>query len=125
MIGEGHFGFARKEDRVVQEAALGGIYIIHTNALEEQLPAREVVAAYERLSRVDETFRSLKSVDLEIRPIHHRLEERIRAHAFLCLLAEYLVFHRRAAWGPLTFADTERNQRRTDAVAKAERGAAA
>ena len=91
----------------------------------EQLKAGEVVTAYKRLSRVKDAFRSLKSVDLEIRPIYHRLEDRVRAHAFLCLLAEYLVFHLRAAWAPLTFADTEKNVPREDAVAKARRGDAA
>jgi len=121
-IGEGHFGFERKTEEIGAEAALDGIYVIRTNVPEEKLPAGQVVAAYKRLSRVEDAFRSLKSVDLQIRPIYHRLEERVRSHAFLCLLAEYLVFHLREAWAPLTFADEEKNHPRADAVAKAQRG---
>ncbi len=122
VIGEGHLHYARKEDQIRAEAALDGIYVIRTNVPEDKLSTGEVVAAYKRLSRVEDAFRSLKSVDLQIRPIYHRLEERVRAHAFLCLLAEYLVFHLRAAWAPLTFADEEKNDPREDAVAKAHRG---
>lgn len=124
-IEEGHFGFVRKTEEIQREAALDGIYVIRTNVPEDRLRAREVVGAYKRLSRVEDAFRSLKSVDLHIRPIYHRLEERVRSHAFLCLLAEYLVFHLRAAWAPLTFADTEKNEPREDVVAKAVRGEAA
>jgi transposase len=124
-IGEGHFSYARKAEQIRAEAALDGIYVIRTNVPEDRLSAGEVVGAYKRLSRVEDAFRSLKSVDLEIRPIYHRLEERVRSHAFLCMLAEYLVFHLRAAWAPLTFADAEKNEPRADAVAKARRGEAA
>lgn len=120
-IAEGHFSFARKEERVRAEAALDGIYVIRTSVEEERLSAAEVVAAYKRLSRVEDAFRSLK----RIRPIYHRLEERVRPHAFLCLLAEYLVFHLREAWAPLTFADPLKNEPRPDAVARAKRGDAA
>jgi hypothetical protein len=124
-IREGHFSFVRKTEEIRAEAALDGIYVIRTSVPADRLSAGEVVAAYKRLSRVEDAFRSLKSVDLQIRPIYHRLEERVRSHAFLCLLAEYLVFHLRAAWAPLTFADTEKNYPRADAVAKAVRGEAA
>ena len=99
--------------------------MIRTDVPEEKLCAAAVVAAYKDLSRVEDAFRSLKSIDLEIRPIYHRLEQRVRAHAFLCLLAEHLVFHLRAAWAPLTFADQEKDAPRADAVAKARRGGAA
>lgn len=121
-IGEGSFSYARKAAQIEAEAALDGIYVIRTDVPEEMLGAAEVVTAYKSLSRVEDAFRSLKSIDLEIRPIYHRLEERVRAHAFLCLLAEYLVFHLRAAWTPLTFADQEKDAARGDAVAKARRG---
>jgi len=124
-IGEGAFSYARKEAQIEAEAALDGIYVIRTDAPAERLCANDVVAAYKSLSRVEDAFRSLKSVDLEIRPIYHRLEERVRAHAFLCLLAEHLVFHLRAAWAPLTFADEAKDAPRADAVAKARRGRAA
>jgi hypothetical protein len=124
-ISEGHFSYARRTEQVEAEAALDGIYVIRTTVPAEQLCGAAVVAAYKRLSRVEDAFRSLKSVDLQVRPIYHRLEERVRAHAFLCLLAEYLVFHLRAAWAPLTFGDEEKDAPRADAVAKAQRGDAA
>ena len=124
-ISEGHFSYARRTEHVEAEAALDGIYVIRTDVPAERLCAAEVVAAYKRLSRVEDAFRSLKSVDLQVRPIYHHLEERVRAHAFLCLLAEHVVFHLRAAWAPLTFADEEKNAAREDAVAKAQRGDAA
>src|SRR5450759_2112952 len=122
QIGEAHFSYARKAAQSAAEAALDGIYVIRTDVPDEKLSANAVVAAYKDLSRVEDAFRSLKSMDLEIRPIYHRLEERVRAHAFLCLLAEHLVFHLRAAWAPLTFADEEKNAAREDAVAHAQRG---
>jgi len=121
-ISEAHFSYARRTEHIEAEAALDGIYVIRTDVPAEKLCAAAVVAAYKRLSRVEDAFRSLKSVDLAIRPIYHRLEERVRAHAFLCLLAEHLVFHLRAAWAPLTFSDEEKNAPRADAVAKARRG---
>ena len=124
-IEKGHFGFVRRTEEIRTEAALDGIYVLRTNVREDRLSAGEVVAAYKRLSRVEDAFRSLKSVDLEIRPIYHRLEERVRSHAFLCLLAEYLVFHLREAWAPLTFADETKDEPRVQAVAKATRGTAA
>ena len=124
-ISEGTFTYARKEAQIAAEAALDGIYVIRTDAPAERLGANEVVAAYKSLSRVEDAFRSLKSIDLEIRPIYHRLEKRVRAHAFLCLLAEHLVFHLRAAWAPLTYADEAKDAPRADAVAKARRGRAA
>jgi Transposase DDE domain len=124
-ISEGHFSYARRTEHVEAEAALDGIYVIRTNVSAEKLCAAEVIAAYKRLSRVEDAFRSLKSMDLEIRPIYHRLEERVRAHAFLCLLAEHLVFHLRAAWAPLTFADQEKNAPLADAMVKAQMGGVA
>jgi len=124
-IGEGHFLYARKTEEIRAEAALDGIYVIRTNVPEETLGAGEVVCAYKRLSRVEDAFRSLKTVDLALRPIHHHLMERVRGHAFLCMLAVYLVFHLRSAWAPLTFADEGKNAPRADAVAQARRGDAA
>jgi len=124
-IGEGTFSCARKEAQIAAEAALDGIYVLRTDVLEEQLCANAVVAAYKGLSRVEDAFLSLKSVDLLVRPIYHRLQERVRAHAFLCVLAEHLVFHLHAAWAPLTFADEEKDAPREDAVADAPRGGAA
>src|SRR5450830_1340371 len=111
-IGEAHFSYARKAAQIEAEAALDGIYVIRTDVPDEQLCA----------TAVEDAFRSLKSMDLRVRPIYHRLEERVRAHAFLCLLAQHVVFHLRAAWAPLTFSDEAKNAARADAVAKARRG---
>ncbi|MCL5943034.1 MAG: transposase, partial [Actinobacteria bacterium] len=91
MIREGHFAFARREAEIRAEAALDGIYVLRANVPEEHLRAAEVVCAYKRLSRVEDAFRSLKSVDLELRPIYHRLEERVRAHAFGHVLSSELL----------------------------------
>jgi Transposase DDE domain len=121
-IGAGAFSYARKREQIAAEAALDGIYVIRTDVPDEKLSANAVVAAYKDLSRVEDAFRSLKSMDLRVRPIYHRLEERVRAHAFLCLLAEHLATHLRAAWAPLTCADEEKNAARAAAVAKAQRG---
>jgi len=121
-IGAGAFSYARKSEQIAAEAALDGIYVIRTDVPDEKLSANAVVAAYKDLSRVEDAFRSLKSMDLRVRPIYHRLEERVRAHAFLCLLAQHVVFHLRAAWAPLTFSDEAKNAARAAAVAKAQRG---
>jgi len=121
-IGAGAFSYARKSEQIAAEAALDGIYVIRTDVPDEKLSANAVVAAYKDLARVEDAFRSLKSMDLRVRPIYHRLEERVRAHAFLCLLAQHVVFHLRAAWAPLTFSDEAKNAARAAAVAKAQRG---
>jgi len=107
-IADDSFDFARKQDRIDKEAALDGVYVVRTSVGRDDLSAPEVVAAYKRLSVVERDFRSLKSVDLELRPIRHRRDERVRAHALICMLAEYLVWHLRKAWAPLTFTDEER-----------------
>ena len=78
------FSYARNEDRIAVEAALDGIYVIRTNVPAEELPAEEAVRSYKSLSRVERAFRSYKTVDLKVRPVHHRLEGRVRAHVFLC-----------------------------------------
>jgi len=84
----------------------------------------QVVATYKSLARVERDFRSLKSIDLDLRPIHHHTETRVRAHVFICLLAAYLVWHLRAAWAPLTFTDEHRPDP-IDPVAPARRSHAA
>lgn len=119
-IRDGHFSFWRREDRIAEEAALDGVYVLRTSVGAAELSAPEVVEAYKSLSWVEQLFRSLKTVDLQVRPIHHRLERRVRAHVFLCLLAAYLVFHLRRAWAPLTFSD-EDPPPREDPVAPARR----
>ncbi|MCA1700004.1 MAG: IS1634 family transposase [Actinobacteria bacterium] len=112
--------YERKTDQITAEAALDGFYVLRTSASAETLPTAEVVRAYKRLEQVERAFGTLKSHELEIRPIHHRLEDRVRAHVFLCMLAYYLTWHLKAAWAPLLFAD-EHPPINTDPVAKATR----
>jgi Transposase DDE domain len=95
----------RKQAQIDAEAALDGIYVLRTPVPEDQLDAPGVVAAYKNLSRVERDFRSIKADDLDLRPVFHRLEERVKAHVLICMLASYLTWHLRQAWAPLTFAD--------------------
>ena len=99
------FFWARNEKRVAEEAALDGIYIIRTNVAAEKLPAAEAVRSYKSLSRIERAFRSYKTIDLKVRPVYHRLEGRVRAHVFLCMLAYYVEWHMRRALVPLLFDD--------------------
>jgi hypothetical protein len=123
-IADGHFAFARKTDQITEEAALDGIYILRTSLGTERLAAPDIVRAYKQLKEVERDFRALKGPELEIRPIHHRRADRVRAHVFLCTLALYLEWHLRHAWRELTFAD-EHPPDRPDPVAKASRSPAA
>ena len=95
----------RRQAQIDEEAALDGIYVIRTPVPAAELDAPGVVAAYKNLARVERDFRSVKSDDLDLRPVFHRLEERVRAHVLLCMLAAYLTWHLRRAWAPLTFTD--------------------
>jgi transposase len=116
------FGFCRDRDRINQDAVLDGFYVIRTSRSAEELSARETVETYKRLSRVERIFRSLKSVDLKVRPIFHRLEKRVRAHVFLCMLAYYVEWHMRRALAPMLFDDDHKEEaqaQRTSVVAKA------
>jgi hypothetical protein len=117
------FSFARKREQIGAEAALDGIYVLRTSVPEGDLDAADVVRSYKQLKEVERAFRSLKGV-LEVRPIHHRLEQRVRAHIFLCTLAYYLEWHLREAWAELLFKD-ESPPRSPDPVAKASRSPAA
>ena len=100
--------FARDEAAITTEAALDGCYVLRTSVPAEALDAPATVLAYKRLAQVERAFRSLKSVDLEVRPIHHRLAGRVRAHVFLCMLAYHVVWHLRHALAPLLFDDHDR-----------------
>jgi len=118
------FTYERDQARIAQEAALDGIYVIRTTVPAAALGAEEVVRAYKRLSTVERAFRTLKSLDLLIRPIYHRLEERVRGHVLLCLLAYYVEWHMRQALAPLLFEDEDKNTAealRTSVVAPAQR----
>ena len=121
-IEEQRFDFKILEDQVAAEAALDGLYVIRTNLPKKQLSAADTVRSYKGLCEVERAFRTLKTVDLKIRPIHHRLEDRVRAHIFLCMLAYYIEWHMREAWRELLFADEdlEAKQHR-DPVAPAKR----
>ena len=114
------FAFTRNQDHITAEAALDGIYIIRTTVPVEQMDAAKVVATYKSLARVERDFRSIKSIDLDLRPIHHWTESRVRAHVFICMLASYLTWHLRQAWAPLTFTDENRPEP-ADPVAPAQR----
>jgi hypothetical protein len=117
------FAFARKQEQIAAEAALDGIYVLRTSVAESELDTADVVRAYKQLKEVERAFRTLKG-PLELRPIHHRLEDRVRAHVFLCMLAYYLTWHLRQAWKPLLF-DDEQPPTQPDPVAKARRSAQA
>ncbi len=119
-IAEGVFTAVRNHSAIDAEAALDGIYVIRTSVPAQTLPTEKAVATYKSLARVERDFRSLKAIDLALRPIHHYTETRVRAHVFLCMLAAYLVWHLRRAWAPLTFTDENRPEP-TDPVAAAKR----
>jgi hypothetical protein len=123
-ITDTRFAFARKSEQIAAEAALDGIYILRTSVPEQQLSAADVVRSYKQLAQVERGFRTLKGPELEIRPVHHRLEDRVRAHVFLCMLAYYLTWHLREAWAPLLFKD-EQPTSAADPVAKSTRSPSA
>jgi hypothetical protein len=118
------FAFTRDQDHITAEAALDGLYVIRTTIGPEQMDPAKVVATYKSLARVERDFRSIKSIDLDLRPIHHYTETRVRAHVFICMLASYLTWHLRQAWAPLTFTDENRPDP-VDPVAPAQRSHAA
>jgi hypothetical protein len=97
----------RRQDRIDAEAALDGFYVLRTPVPAGELDAAAVVTAYKNLKYVERDFRHIKSDDLDLRPVFHRLEERVRAHVLICMLACYLVWHLRKAWAPLTFTDQD------------------
>jgi transposase len=118
------FTYQRKTEQIQAEAALDGIYVLRTSVADTQLSTGEVVRSYKNLEQVERAFRTFKGPELQIRPVHHRLEDRVRAHVFLCMLAYYLTWHLRHAWAPLLFKDEQRPVQ-PDPVAKATRSAAA
>jgi Transposase DDE domain len=102
------FAWRRKAESIAAEVRLDGIYVVRTSVPAEAMSADETVRAYKALARVERAFRALKSVDLQIRPVHHWLEPRVRAHVFLCMLAYYVEWHLRRAWAPILFEDHDR-----------------
>ncbi len=125
-IADDRLDFHVDEPRVAAEAALDGLYVVRTSVPAERLSAEDAVRNYKRLSDVERAFRSLKTIDLKVRPIHHRREPRVRAHIFLCMLAYYVEWHLREAWRPLLFSDEDQQAKQTrDPVAPAQRSEAA
>ena len=114
----------RRQDQISAEAALDGFYVLRTPVPASHLDAPSVVAAYKNLRYVERDFRHIKSDDLDLRPVFHRLEERVRAHVLICMLACYLTWHLRRAWAPLTFTD-ENPPQQENPVAPARRSARA
>jgi len=112
-IGEGTFSFVRNEQSIQREEALDGIYVIRTSEPHETLSPEDAVRTYKNLAHVERAFRSLKGLDLLIRPIWHRTEAHVKAHIFLCLLAYYVEWHMRRALAPLLFDDEELPEKRT------------
>lgn len=125
-IRDGSFTFRLLQEKVAAEAALDGIYVVRTSVGLERLNTNDTVRSYKLLSNVERAFRSLKTVDLEIRPIFHHLEARVRAHIFLCMLAYYVQWHMLEAWRELLFSDEDQQAKLTrDPVAPAERSPSA
>jgi hypothetical protein len=125
-IDDTSFTFSRNNEGIAREAALDGLYIIRTSLSAAQMDSAECVRNYKALANVERAFRSLKTVDLKVRTIHHRTADRVRAHILLCMLAYYVEWHMREAWRELMFADTDQTAKATrDPVAPAVRSAAA
>jgi hypothetical protein len=121
-ISDGTFTWERDGESINREQLLDGIYVIRTSEPSERLSAADGVRSYKRLAQVEQAFRCLKGIDLLVRPIHHRLEPRVRAHVLICVLAYYVEWHLRRAWRPLLFADEELDGARAvrDPVAPAQ-----
>jgi transposase len=125
-IGDNSFHFEIDEQKVTAEAALDGIYVIRTSLPAERISADDTVRGYKLLTQVERLFRSFKTIDLNVRPIRHRLEKRVRAHIFLCMLAYYVQWHMIEVWRPLLFADEDQQAKaHRDPVAPARRSKAA
>src|ERR1035437_4563973 len=124
----GQFSLRTQNANIEREQDLDGIYVIRTSVQKEALSSQEVVVSYKSLSGVERAFRSLKTVDLHVRPIHHRLPDRVRAHILLCVLAYYVEWHMRQLLAPILFDDDDKPQAqaaRTSIVAPAQRSATA
>jgi len=120
------FDFEIDQHKVAEEAALDGIYVVRTSLPRNRLDADDTVRSYKLLSQVERAFRSFKTVDLKVRPIHHHLEDRVRAHILLCMLAYYVQWHMLEAWRPLLFSDEDQDAKaKRDPVAPAKRSDAA
>jgi transposase len=127
-IEEDRFDWKRQPASIEREASLDGIYVIRASVSASHLTSQQVVATYKSLSTVERAFRSMKSVDLKVRPIYHHQAERVKAHVFLCMLAYYVEWHMRRALAPLLFDDEDpaaAQAQRTSMVAPAQRSQSA
>jgi transposase len=127
-ITEDSFSYERDEEKISNEAMLDGFYIVRTSVCKDTMQPEEVVRNYKRLSRVEQAFRMMKSIDLKVRPIFHRHEDKVRAHVFLCMLAYYVDWHMRAALAPILFEEDDpeaAEAQRDDVVSKAQKSPSA
>jgi transposase len=127
-IQDDSFSYQRKTDNIEREESLDGIYVIRTSVSKQALPSEQVVASYKNLSSVERAFRSLKSVDPRVRPIHHHLPDRVRAHILICMLAYYVEWHMRQSLAPILFDDDhkpEAQAARESVVKPAQRSSSA
>ncbi len=124
-IADNHFSYQRDLKRIASEAALDGLYVIRSGGVSTtKLGASELVGSYKLLAGVERAFKTIKSVDIQVRPVHHRLADRVRAHVFICMLAYYVRWHLERAWAPLLFKDEEKPVA-ADLVASARRSTSA
>ena len=127
-ITETSFAYARNEDRIREEAALDGLYVVRSSVDKKRMDSDRVVENYKSLAKVERAFRCIKTVDLSLRPIYHRNEERIRSHVFICMLAYYVEWHMREKLRPVLFADDDQESAaaaRKSIVAPAQRSESA
>jgi transposase len=127
-IEEASFSYQRDKDKIAVEAALDGVYVVRTNVLEKEMNGVEVVRAYKSLSDVEQAFRSIKTVDLKVRPIFHRLAHRVTCHVFLCMLSYYVEWHMKRLLAPMLFHEDDpegERARRSSIVLPAARSAKA
>jgi transposase len=121
-IAEASFTYKVNAERIAAEAALDGLYVIRTSVAEADMGNGEAVRNYKRLAEVERAFRTLKGIDLQVRPIRHRLEERVKTHIFLSMLAYYVQWHMIEAWAPLTFKDETGDETARLAIPSPRRG---
>ena len=127
-IGDSRFSYRRDEEKIAEEAKLDGLYVIRTSVTKEAYDAPSTVRAYKDLSKVERAFRCLKTVDLKVRPIHHRMVDRVRAHVFICMLAYYVEWAMRQSLAPVLFEDDDKDSAqglRRSIVAPAQRSPSA
>ena len=124
-IADGRFAFQRREEEIAAEARLDGVYVIRTSLPKEKIGAEAAVSAYKSLARVERAFRTLKGVDMQVRPVFHWLDHRVKAHVFLCMLAYYVEHRMRTALAPVLFADHEPEARKRASIVQPARPSAA